>query len=307
METKNQGMSTTGIIRLVYTGMFGYLILALIMLMLFGCGQQVPQQTTTDTKESSEVTSASAATTAKSIKTASGDYARLVESVSDLACDDQNVDQLIYVKSESQFYYCDDSSLKWTVIDVEAPAGKAGIDGVVGKDGIAGISGKDGVNGKDGTDGKDGVDGINGTDGTNGVDGAAGIEITGTYSHIDYNGSYILNSNSNQNLQTMTLAVFSDGSYSFTASVFISGIVYNPTFWVSADKAQTAQTRNFKVVGSLNRLEFSFPSGNDMLSTAKTAVDSGGNSGQAISVGARLYTNGNTAPNFLNFTVNYEY
>lgn len=287
METKNEQISITKIVRLSYASTFS-------LIALLGCGEQVPQATTENSLSGdTQVESKNSA-----VQTDDGQFAKLVQSITDLACNEKNADQLIYVKTESKFYYCDNASFEWTSIDLK---------GKDGQDGVDGIAGKDGSNGKDGVDGQDGAAGSNGTNGNDGNDGIAGVDLLGTYAKIDYNGSYILNGNSNQNLQTMTLAVFSDGSYSFSASVLINGTIYNPTFWVGADKAQTSQSKSVKVVGSLNRLEFQFPSGADMLSTVKTAIDTQGNSGQSISVGARLYTNGSTAPSFLSFPIIYEW
>lgn len=269
-----------------------------MMMMIASCGQQsstTPTNTTgTTANAASPIVTAQDTPNGGSttpITPSDANFARLVDSISDIACTAQNTDQLIYVKTENSFYFCD-TTLQWTAIAIQSPAAKNGTNGT---NGVAGANGVDGTNG------------TNGTNGTDGTDGAPGIAIVGTYSHIDYSGAYILNNDPNQDIQTMTLAVFSDGSYSFTASVFISGTVYNPTFWVSANRAKSTQILSFKVTGSLNRLDFSFPSGTDMLTTAKTAVDSQGDSGQQISIGAKLYTNGNASPNFLTLPVNYEY
>lgn len=72
--------------------------------------------------------------------------------------------QLIYVKEESNFFYCDEDLL-WTWIDLGGKDGKDGKDGRDGKDGsvvttngesVATVAGRDG---RDGRDGKDGVAG----------------------------------------------------------------------------------------------------------------------------------------------------
>lgn len=72
------------------------------------------------------------------------------------ACDDTTARELIYIKDEGQFHYCDAG--EWTVIELK---GKNGRDGVDGKDGSQGIAGRDGSNGVNGTDGQDGQDGEN--------------------------------------------------------------------------------------------------------------------------------------------------
>lgn len=61
-----------------------------------------------------------------------------------------------------------------TVLDMEFPTPKDGIDGKDGKDGKDGRDGIDGKDGKDGVDGKDGKDGLDGKDGQDGADGKDG-------------------------------------------------------------------------------------------------------------------------------------
>lgn len=83
--------------------------------------------------------------------------ARLVESIKDLKdCTETDEGALIYIKDESQFYYCDDT-LEWVSIEIK------GKDGAKGKDGKDGNNGKDGENGKDGANGEDGKIAANST------------------------------------------------------------------------------------------------------------------------------------------------
>lgn len=84
-------------------------------------------------------------------------------------CNESSQGQLIYVKVDSSFYYCDEN-LGWVVIDLQGSDGRDGADGAPGKDGQDGRDGRDGSNG---TDGIDGDDGQQGTPGVNGSDGEA--------------------------------------------------------------------------------------------------------------------------------------
>lgn len=80
------------------------------------------------------------------------DSAMLVMPGEDMPiCEENNAGQLIYVKDDSEFYYCD-SGLGWVVINLK------GQDGRSGKDGTSGVNGRDGLAGRDGRDGQNGQD-----------------------------------------------------------------------------------------------------------------------------------------------------
>lgn len=276
----------------------------MLVMLLVACGQQGTSGSSTDAASSNAITTSSKISPAKNstvestvkcgiegaaacaVTIANGQFAQLVDAVTDLTCSSSNQGQLIYASSDKLFYTCDNS--EWTAIDLK---------GAQGDQGVAGTDGNDGTNGKDGVSG------------TNGIDGTNGTTLLATYSNADWLNTNRLNNNSNQVLRSMTLAVYSDGSYSFTCEIFVSGFVYNPTFYVSAEKASTSLVKQIPLIGaSYNDLSFQFPKGTDMVATAQSALSSDWDNGQTIQIGVALYTEtGSPASSFQNFTVTGDY
>lgn len=83
----------------------------------------------------------------------------LIATAADLpACDAKNKGALVYVKAESAFKTCNESS--WESIDLKGPAGAAGAAGPTGPAGSAGTAGAAGPAGATGATGATGASGL---------------------------------------------------------------------------------------------------------------------------------------------------
>ncbi len=119
--------------------------LVITLILCTACGSQSESDTAPAVESNSEKS-----------KAPSKEYAIVVDNKLPF-CDDTSLDALVYQKSTSTFFRCEDRI--WVRIDLS------------GKDGKDGVNGKDGLNGQDGEKGASGIAGSNGVDGINGQDG----------------------------------------------------------------------------------------------------------------------------------------
>lgn len=257
-------------------------------LMLVGCGEKGQDTATTE----SVLTSNSKAiiTEEGSIKTEDGSFARLVKALTDLQCTADNFGQLIYVKSEGSFYYCDDETTEWTSIDLKGADGQDGANGADGKDGAQGIAGKDGV------DGVDGQDGANGQDGQDGQDGEA-VMLVATYTFNQITGNTI-GGNSALTANYLQASLFSDGSIHVSGEIINSSSIYSPSFFIGASqKASPEITRLTNYMLSSKTLAIRTTAGQDALNGHTTYGNQSSftigisvvNNGANIDTGAMTY------------------
>lgn len=123
----------------------------LTTLVLIGCGQQ-KELTTQDSNSPAALQQKVAVQDQQQPQAFEG--ARLVESQDLVVCDQSENGILIYDKSQSGFFYCDD--MNWVSIDLKGADGKDGINGTNGTDGLAGAKGDQGEKGDKGDKGDKG-------------------------------------------------------------------------------------------------------------------------------------------------------
>lgn len=164
--------------------------LLLLTILMAACGEQPPtEQTPEETKEQAQMRAALEASakvgrqddtsqSSGSIKDGMLKGAFLVSKKEQVDCLSDKEGQLIYVKDEAQFYFCEKE--EWVLIELKGTNGKDGKSGENGKNGSDGTNGKDGRNGLAGNDGENGENGENGEDGENGVNGKDAKRIPDT-------------------------------------------------------------------------------------------------------------------------------
>lgn len=102
----------------------------ILILMLSACGGH--HHSGGDSSSSSSAKSKVTSNAASS----SSDFARLVDTVSDLGvCDSLRFGQLFYVQEISQFFFCAKTNSQWSAVDLRGPKGDVGAQGINGKDG----------------------------------------------------------------------------------------------------------------------------------------------------------------------------
>lgn len=97
-------------------------------------------------------------------------FARRVDKIGDLACDDKRDGLLVYSKEERSFYIC--SAGEFESISLKGDKGERGEVGLVGAQGLKGDTGPAGA---DGPQGLQGLAGPTGPQGVTGPQGAAGV------------------------------------------------------------------------------------------------------------------------------------
>lgn len=221
----------------------------ILTLAIAGCGSlpEASETTKEDAQSSAEPT---------------GGYARLLETKDDEPCTIEEINQLVYVRAESGFFYCSDKG-EWTAIDLRGKDGADGKDGINGNDGRDGRDGENGTNGVAGYVGKDGVDGQDGEDGIDGQDGAPGANMLRAY-----DSNSITTINTSMKMVNSQLTVMSDGSLFFTAEVFFQNEFYFPSFFIAGTSKTTSTTtilRGFMGTTLTTSLYVKLPSGNTVL------------------------------------------